>query len=464
MHAGEMTVVGGSFRDPSGHVFRREGRILRQVNRQYADNYDRLIASGLYEELAQRGLLVPHREVCEPADAANAYRVLAPDPIPFISYPFEWAFGQLKAAALTTLSVQRRAVHRGMVLKDASAYNVQFVGAAPVLIDTLSFECWPEGTPWVAYRQFCQHFLGPLALMSGTDVRLGSLSRLFIDGPPLDLVAQLLPLTSKFHPSLLVHLHLHARSQARHGGEALVGRAAAFSRSAMLGLIDHLESAVTRLKYTPAGTTWVDYYAHTNYTEASMAAKHRLVSRMIEDTHPATVWDLGANTGAFSRIAANAGAYTLAIDGDLAAVERAVVDGQHRSERRILPLVMDLANPTSSMGWAHEERYSLADRGPADLVLALGLIHHLTLGNHVPFAMTADFFARIGRSLIIEFVPSADSQVAAMLSRTPKAVETYTQHAFEEAYSRRFETLASEPIPGTERRLYRLRRREGDRS
>jgi len=461
MFVGESAAaVSGSFRDPSGHVFRRDGRILRQVNHAYAADYDQLIASGLYRVLTQRGLLVGHEEVAEAPDREPAYRVLAPERIPFISYPFEWAFSQLKAAARATLSVHRMAVEHGMVLKDASAFNIQFVGSNPIFIDSLSFERWVEGTPWVAYRQFCQHFLGPLALMSATDVRLGSLSRLFIDGPPLDLVSNLLPATSKFHPSLLVHLHLHARAQAKHGGAAIAGRTpTGFTKNAMLGLVDHLESAIERLTYKAAGTTWADYYTNTNYTDAAMAEKHRLVSGMLDAVRPSTTWDLGANTGAFSRLAADAGAYTLAIDGDPAAVERAVLAGQARKERRILPLVMDLANPTGAMGWAHQERSSLAERGPADTLLALGLVHHLTLSNHVPFAMTADFMARIGRTLIIEFVPPTDSQVVGMFSRMPRAEAGYSVDLFEQAYRERFHIHESEPIPGTERRLYRMESR-----
>jgi len=460
MLVGEAPPVSGSFRDPAGHVFRRDGRILRQVNHVYAADYDQLIASGLYRALTERSLLVRHEEVAEAPDREPGYRVLVPEHIPFISYPFEWAFSQLKAAARATLSVHRIAVEHGMVLKDASAFNIQFVGSSPILIDSLSFERWVEGTPWVAYRQFCQHFLGPLALMSATDVRLGTLSRLFIDGPPLDLVSTLLPITSKFHPSLLVHLHLHSRAQAKHGGAAIAGRTpTSFTRHAMLGLVDHLESAIERLAYKAAGTTWADYYANTNYTDAAMAGKHQLVAGMLDAARPSTTWDLGANTGAFSRLAADVGAYTIAIDGDPAAVERAVLAGQARNERRILPLVMDLANPTGAMGWAHEERSSLAGRGPADVVLALGLIHHLTLSNHVPFAMTADYLARIGRTLIVEFVPPTDSQVVGMLSRMPKAEAGYSVDRFEQAYRERFRILESESIPGTERRLYRMESR-----
>lgn len=455
-----MDVTGSSFRDPAGHVFVRDGQLLRQVNRDYAADYHHLMASGLYESLADRRLLVAHDEVPEPADSEGAYCILRPERIPFISYPFEWTFSQLKAAALTTLAAQRIAVGQGMVLKDASAYNVQFVGSAPVLIDTLSFERWTEGQPWVAYRQFCQHFLGPLALMSATDVRLSSLSRVFIDGPPLDLVSALLPMTSRFHPSLLTHVHLHAAAQARHGADVPVERkTAAFTKQAMLGLIDHLESAVNRLTYRPDGTVWANYYENTNYSDAAMSEKQRLVARLIASGSEAlkTVWDLGANTGVFSRLAADAGAYVVAIDSDPAAAERHALDGRTRDECRILPLVMDLSNPSSAMGWAHRERASLEERGPADVVLALGLLHHVTIANHVPFELSADFFARLARTLIIEFVPRGDSQVDAMLSRMPKASDGFTREAFESAYAKRFEIADVEPIAGSARILYRMR-------
>jgi hypothetical protein len=457
----ELTeAVSGSFRDPSGHVFVRDGRILRQINRSYAATYDRLMSSGLYRSLVDRGLLVPHLEVADPASGLNpdVHRVIAPDRVPFVSYPFEWAFGQLKAAARTTLVVHRAAIEHGMVLKDASAYNIQFRGASPVLIDTLSFESWHEGTPWIAYRQFCQHFLGPLALMSRADVRLGLLSRVFIDGVPLDLVAGLLPMVTKLSPSLLVHLHLHARAQGRHGDRPLDRTTPTrFTRRAMLGLVEHLESAVDGLTYRAEGTTWVDYYGRTNYSPEAMADKDRVVAASIDRVRPATVWDLGANTGAFSRLAAERGAYTVAFDGDPAAVERHYGDCLGRKEARVLPLVMDLANPTGPMGWSHGERMSLIDRGPADLVLALGLIHHLSLANHVPFGMAAEFFHRAGRSLLIEFVPRTDSQVAGMLSRMPRHDERYSQDAFEAAFSTHFDTVEVTPIRESERRLYLMR-------
>ena len=453
--------VAGSFRDPCGRVFTNGGRLLREIHGSYAPDYQQLLASGLYQRLVDRALLVPHEAA--PAALAlspDAFAVIEPERIPFVSYPFEWTAEQLRAAALTTLRVQRTAVEHGMTLKDASAYNVQFKGVTPVFIDTLSFERWDEGTPWVAYRQFCQHFLGPLAVMTSVDQRLGSLSRTFIDGVPLDLAARLLPWSAMVRPALLVHLRFHARSQARHADRALPAEAAGgFGRRSMLGLIDHLESSVERLASKPARGAWVDYYAQTSYSVSAMADKTRVIAAVIDRERPAVVWDVGSNTGAFAELAAARGAYVVAFDTDHACVAKLFADCKERGETRVLPLVMDLSNPTERLGWNHTERYSLADRGPADLVLALGLIHHLYFGNQVTFAAAAAFFRQIARTLAIEFVPAADAQVAPMAARVPARAAAYGVEEFERAFAAEFSIDETIQLRDSPRCIYVMRRR-----
>jgi len=146
-----------SFRDPNGFLFWRDGELYRQINHKYQENYDLLMNSGLYQDLVNNGLLIPHQEVdVDPFDSTNAYRVIRPERAALISYPYEWCFSQLKDAALTTLTIQKRALSFGMSLKDSTAYNIQFSSGKPILIDTLSFEKYEEGKPWVAYRQVCQ--------------------------------------------------------------------------------------------------------------------------------------------------------------------------------------------------------------------------------------------------------------------------------------------------------------------
>lgn len=451
----------GSFRDPAGFVFRRDGSLYRQVNTVYSEHYDRLMESGLYRALVDDGLLVPHDEVpFGDTRPEGAYRLLRPEPVPFISYPYEWSFSQLKDAALATLTIQARAMESGMSLKDCTAYNIQFAGGKPVLIDTLSFEVYREGSPWVAYRQFCQHFLAPLALMSCRDVRLGQLLRVHLDGIPLDLAGRLLPRRTRLSPSLLPHIHLHARSQARYADRQIDIRRPRLSRLGLTGIIRSLESGIGKLAWKPGGTQWGDYYQDTNYSAEAFENKKQTVARYLEAARPAgAVWDLGANTGQFSRIAAGAGMRTISFDIDPAAVEKNYLECRRQGEKNILPLLADLTNPSPGIGWRNRERMSLPERGPAGAVLALALVHHLAISNNTPLQDIADFFADIGQALIVEFVPRSDSQVQRLLASREDVFSGYTQPAFESAFGRRFVIEASRPVAGSDRVVYLMRRR-----
>jgi len=454
-----------SFRDPSGFLFFRDGVLLRQVEASYAVHLRALHDSGLYDALVGSGALVAHEEVAlELAARPGALAVLRPEVLPFVSYPYEWCFGQLRAAALHTLRVQRQALAHGMCLKDASAFNVAFVGARPIFIDTLSFEVYDEGRPWVGYRQFCQHFLAPLALAAHRDLRLLQSLRTSLDGFPLDLASGLLPWRTRLSPHLYAHIHLHARMQARHADDARSdggarARRATVSRRGLEGLLDSLESAVKALRPASPKTEWGDYYRETNYVEAAFEAKRERVVQVLEARSPGLVFDFGANTGEFARLASERGAFTLAFDVDPVAVERAFADASARRDERLLPLRMDLTNPSPALGWAHHERASLVERGPADLGLALALVHHLAIGNNVPLDDLANAFAELVQTLLIEFVPKHDSQVVRLLATRADVFPDYDRDHFEAAFARRFVLRESWSIPGSERRLYLMEQR-----
>lgn len=454
-----------SFRDPFGHVFTRDGVLYRRVEPAGAASYDRLLASGLKDELVRRGWLVDHVEV-EPEP--GAHRVLRPERIPMLSWPYEWSFGALRAAALLTLDVARAALDRGLILRDASAYNVQFRGARPVFIDTLSFGEYREGEPWSAYGQFCRHFLAPLALVSCRDARLAGLLRVGLDGIPLDLACGLLPWSTLARHGLLVHLHLHTRFGGREPKDAEAqiekgrrARRARLPRQALLGMLESLRSAVASLSWTPSGTTWAEYYARSSYADAALEAKERAVRDLVARCPArAMVWDLGSNTGRMLVAALPADSLGVALDSDPAAVELGWRDADRRGDARTLHLVQDLVNPSPNQGWAQSEREGLAERGPADVVLALALVHHLAIGNNVSLRQVADLLARLGRNAIVEFVPKQDGQVERMLSGRDDIFSGYDEAGFEAAMRARFEVEERIPIPGTGRTLWRLSRRE----
>ena len=452
-----------SFRDPNGFIFKRDGILYRQVNQSYESEYALLMESGLYAKLTKAGLLVPHEEVdIPPAESTQAFKVIKPEYVPFISYPYEWSFGLLKEAALRTLAIQKRALKAGMVLKDASAYNIQFTNGKTALIDSLSFDIYKEGEPWVAYRQFCQHFLAPLALMARTDIRLNQLLRVYIDGIPLDLASRLLPFRSRLDFGLLTHIHLHARLQTQSANvvEKTTGNSRKMSKQAMQGLIESLESVVKKLNWNPAGTEWGNYYLITNYSDTAFQHKQNLIDEWISRMEPKQVWDLGANDGTFSRLASDKGIFTISFDIDPAAVEQNYQRIKTEKEQNIVPLILDLTNPSPAIGWHNRERESFIERAPADLVLALALIHHLAISNNVPLPQLADFFADAGNWLVIEFVPKSDSQVQKLLASRKDIFPNYTREAFEEAFAERFTIHEKTAVHESERFLYLMEKRK----
>ncbi len=447
--------IPSSFRDPSGFLFYQNGLIYRQVNIIYKENYDYLMNSGLYKILTDSELLIPHDEVdTDYARTDSAYKILKPELIPFISYPYEWCFSQLKDAALTTLEIQKKALNFGMVLKDSSAYNIQFLKGKPIFIDTLSFEKYREGHPWVAYRQFCQHFFAPLALMSHKDILLNQLFRVYIDGVPLDLASSLLPLHTCLKLSLLSHIHLHAKSQKYFAGKTVNISKHKMGRLSLLGLIDNLESAIKKLKWRAKGTEWDKYYEDTNYSTDAFKHKKQLVTEFVDKINPKNVWDLGANIGIFSRITSKKKIQTISFDIDPACVENNYLECIEKRETNILPLLVDLANPSPSIGWEHGERMSFMERGPADTAIALALIHHLAISNNLPLNKIAEFFSKICNSLIIEFIPKNDSQVQRLLSTRKDIFSDYTQRVFENEFSKYFTIQNSVTIRDSERILY----------
>ena len=447
-----------SFRDPSGFMYHRGGVLLRQVNPSYQTDFDLLKSSGLLEKLWAADLMVSHQEAdLSLAQAPGAVAVLQPELLPFISHPWEWPFSLLKQAALLTLNLQSLALDHGMSLKDASAFNVQLHKGKAIFIDTLSFEKHVPTDPWIAYAQFCRHFLAPLALMAYTDVRLQALLSENLDGIPLDLAAKLLPGKSKLNSGLLMHLHLHAKAE-KSGGSGQGGEAkkAVFSEAAMRGLIGSLEKTIQGLEWQPQGTEWADYYNDTNYTAKAAESKHQILKGWITSLAKpgATCWDLGANDGRYSRIAAEAGFCTLAADIDPAAVEQAFRFITKNQVTNLHPLLADLRNPSPGRGWMNKERASLAERGPADLALALALIHHLAIGSNVPLPDVWAALTGLGREVIVEWVPKDDSQVQRMMHARRDIFDRYTEADFESALPKGWKIKAKERIPESGRILY----------
>lgn len=455
----DSNIIPGSFRDPSGHLFKSDGILYRQVNNSYQENYELLINTGLYKLLVEESKLISHEEVSH--NNEKYFKLLKPSLVETISYPYEWSFTQLKDAALLTLDIQKQSLQKGISLKDASAFNITFRNGRPIFIDTLSFEKYQDGSPWVAYKQFCQHFLAPLSLMSFNDIRLGCLLKNYIDGIPVDLTASLLNFKSYFKFGLLIHIHLHAKSQKKYNSTVGVNKidSVNISKRRLIALIDNLQSTIKSLNWSAGGTEWDDYYSNNNnYNSESMLEKETMVESIISQVNPNTVWDLGANNGHFSRIAAKYSPNVVSWDIDPSCVERNYLISKISMKENIIPLLVDLTNPSPAIGWNCEERYSFFQRDKVDLLLALGLVHHLAISNNLPLEKIFHSFHNITKYLVIEFIPKSDSQVKKLFLSRQDIFENYSIEGFEKSFANLFEVLSCEKLTHSERTIYFLKK------
>lgn len=454
----DLSPIAASFRDPAGHIVLHEGMYKRVVTQRGKEDYESLMRSGLYEELVSQGLLIPHTEEdAGPLVSGGAYKILCPEQLEFISYPYEWCFSQLRDAALLTLEIQDRALRRGLSLKDASAFNVQFRAARPVFVDTLSFET-NNGGPWVAYEQFCRHFLAPLMLIGIKGVDANQHLKVHLDGLPLDEVSRLLGWRTYFRPGALVHIHLHARAQRAYRGGARFRSGAVQGRDTKAALASSLRSVITRLR-APTRSEWSGYQCSADHygTDAS-EFKKLMVKCVVRELRPSLVYDLGGNIGTFARLVAMEGCRCVLYDSDPVCVDIAYQEERRLANSLVLPLIMDLRNPSPALGFGLSERQSLYERPSADLVLALALIHHLRLRDNIPLARLAEFLARLGRFLLIEFVPPEDPLIQQMIRRRGYVPDDYSLQGFVSAFTRQFRLRSETEIPPMKRRLFLFER------
>jgi hypothetical protein len=432
----------GSFRDPAGQVIIENGTVLRQLNSVYMAEYRYLMSSGLYGELAGKGLLIPHTEM----KAQGNVTTIIPERVKFISYPYEWCFSMLKEAALSTLEINRIALSHNMLLKDASAYNMQWHSGKMTLIDTLSFMRYDGSEPWVAYRQFIEHFLVPLLLMKHRDASLVKLLEVHLGGIPVNLAVKLLPGWLRLKPSLM--MHLYAQNFAPSGKR--VWHDVKMPRHNLEALLDSLEGLVRGLGYKPK-SEWSGYES-CSYTQKAYNNKYMIVGKILEGIPGNTLCDIGANVGDYSNLAsADYDFVVIAVDRDHDCVEYML-----KTHYGFLGLVADITNPSPAIGWESKERKSLLDRLQVDTIMALALIHHLCIGNNTPVGRVASMLAGHCKNLIIEFVPLEDPK--AQLLASGRVFPPYTRELFEVEFGKHFDIVNRADIEDSLRSIYLMRR------
>jgi hypothetical protein len=448
-----------SFRDPSGYVFMEDNKVKRVINPIYFEQYKALTDSGFYKTLFDKKYLIPHQEVSK----TDSEITIEASKIPFVTYPYEWSFLQYKHVALLTLKIQKLCLENNFTLKDASAFNITFHEGKPIFIDTLSFDFYQENNPWLAYKQFIMHFLGPLVLTKyfGQD-HLKTLSQ-NLEGISLQKLSQLLPFKSYFSPTILTNIHLLAKYDKKYESDKKTVNNN-LSKASQIKLLDGLYDFISNLSVNEK-TEWDHYYNQINYNDVAYQFKKEVVKDWFLSINGKSLIDIGGNDGTFSRELKDVAKLIIVADVDPNAVEQNYKQVLKNKEKFILPIVADVLNPSANYGFNNEERFSFIDRvkeSNLDGCLALAVIHHITLSGNIPFSLSAQFFSKMAPNLLIEFPTRGDSWVQFLLDSKREFknhFDFYTEENFEKEYSVYFEILDKQKIASSERILYSLKRR-----
>lgn len=449
--------LASSFRDPSGFVFQKNGILYRQVNKVFKDDFDQFIKSGLYDHFANNNWLVAHEEIAENYSGSDDwYKTLKPQRIPFISYPYEWSFDMIKDAALLVLQMAREAMRFGMMLKDATPYNVQWRNGRPIFIDTLSFEKYDPSKPWIAYRQFCENFVAPLVLMHHRSQPLQQMLLAYPEGIPLTITRSLLPWTSFFFFYTYLHIHLHSKWSSKKVMNTPVTQTN-FSEKKMIQILESLTALVEKKKWKDKPTTWNQYYDEASQRDDYLPKKKEIIQQWLTEIDCKSAIDLGANTGEFSYLLAEKDIPVVAVDFDHSTINKLFTRVKTEG-KNILPLVIDLANPSPAIGLNNTERASFMERTNVDLALALALVHHMAIGKNIPFKKIAELFEKMTSFLIVEFIPKQDEKIQYMLSEKKDIYYDYTEQNFLMAFEKYFSIEKKQEIANSGRILYQMKK------
>ncbi len=456
----------GSFRDPSGRIYYAEGKVLRTITDHAAADFEFVRSTGLIDRLASEGRVVGTEVVSAEllGDIGKDARFVVEHPrIPFISYPYEWSFPALKSAALLHLGIQIDALDAGVTLSDATAYNVQFQGPRPVFIDLLSFRKYKDGEMWTGHRQFCEQFLNPLLLRAKTGVVHNPWCRGTQEGISASDLRRVLPWTTKLSPSVMLHVVAQSAFQKSSGSANLKKKSLAatqFPKASYRRMLTKMRDWIEKLEPADSGkTVWQAYANNHSYDSDEMAAKKAFIAKFAKEVKPGLFWDLGCNTGDYSKVALeNGGGYSIGFDYDQGALELAFARAL-AEDLKLQPLFLDAANPTPNQGWNQSERKGLAARADADALIALAFIHHIAIGRNIPLDEAVNWLTGLAPEGVIEFVPKQDPMVQELLALREDIFPDYTEEHFLECLSKRSDVVEAETVTQSGRKLVWFRRR-----
>ena len=429
----------GSFRDPSGQVYKYNNRIIRIVKKFGKKRYEFIKENNLLKESIDNNFLINTKEIENEftnLDSEEFCYFLEHEKLDYISYPYEWGFNQLKDAALHHLNFQIFLLERGAILVDSSAFNIQFKNNKPIFIDALSIDKYIEGEYWKGHSQFLQQFLNPLLLRSLKGISFNDWYKGNLDGIKTTDLNSLLNLKDKISFNVFFSVVLLSKLEKQNTNnpkEALkkIDKKRPLSKNSYKGILNQLKNWIEKLKPLEKKTEWDDYSASNTYNLEQENKKIQIIKNFAKKNKPELMADIGCNDGLYSFESLKAGCKkAIGFDIDINAIDRAY-NNSIKNNLNFLPLYFNATNPSAKLGWYEKERESFIDRLNFDAVIALAFEHHLALGQNIPLGDVVSWVMKIAKNGLIEYVEKTDETVKRMLSLKGDIFPDYNQQNFE---------------------------------
>lgn len=462
----DIELDAGSYRDPSGFVFTSGNEIYRSVSDSTWPLVEKLEQTGLLQQLMDAGDFVRTRATVAGDGVHETLRSALPDwnhflwheRIPVLSYPYEWSFSMLLDAGLLQLRIQKQLLAHKLSLKDASAFNVQFLWNKPVFIDVLSVEEPAALDIWIAYSQFCRMHLYPLMLFLHKGLNFKNSFLASVDGMDVAQVYRIFGAGRSLRPDLFLDVYLqrllsNTNVKQTQALKTKMKRASGNTKAQIINL-ERLERKLEKMRsrYVSSGL-WSEYADDNTYSDQSRQEKEAFITAHMEQHKPETVLDLGCNTGTYSLLAARQGANVISVDSDHDCVE-SLYRRSREQALNVLPMVVDIVNPSPGLGFNNAERKRFLDRVRGDCVFALALVHHLLISARLPLPAIRDMMAGFTRKhLIIEFVERDDEMFQTLLALREDLYGDLTLDGFLSVFKERFDLVEQKPLSGTKRHL-----------
>ncbi len=455
----------GSFRDNAGRVIHHSNRIFRQVNKSGKERIDFFFKNDLYKKALENEYIIKSdilgKNDLKKYNFKEDSLIIEHEKIPYVSYPYEWSFYQLKEAALHHLNFHIYLLNNGATLIDSSAYNIQFIGSKPIFIDVLSVKEYKEGEYWYGHKQFCENFLNPLILSSKKGIQFNNWFKGNLEGIATEDLNKILNIFDKFSFNIFVHVYLLTKFENKYKNQNKkfdLNVKKKFPKKNFLSMLNQLKAFINKLEPKKSATVWETYSNLNTYDDNETKNKTNIVKNFFQKNKSLMIADLGCNDGYYSKIAIESGCeYVVGFDYDFNSINRAYKT--FINSKNFLPLIFDASNPSTNIGWNEKERKSFFQRANFDCVLALAFQHHLTIAKNIPLEDVLSWIVALAPIGLIEFVPKNDETVQKMIKLKGDIFPNYNEENFKEFILKKATIVSEFQVTKSGRKIYEFERK-----